>query len=78
MASPTVTVTVQFQSRKSEFEIESIVKKTDLCRIAIDWLCCTERDVILKQYDEELRKWEEITSEELTVEEGMKFKLKKV
>ena len=56
MASQKVTVTLQFQSRKSEVEIESVIKRIDLCRIAKEQLCFEEDDLILKQYDEKSKK----------------------
>ena len=80
MASQKVTVTLQFQSRKSEVEIESVIKRIDLCRIAKEQLCFEEDDVILKQYEEKSKKWEEIAAkepnDELTLKDGAKLKLK--
>ena len=71
-----VTVIVKFEHRKSEVEVESVIKRSMLRQITMDQLSCSIDDVTLKQYDEELKKWED-TSEELTLKEGMKFKLER-
>ena len=76
-------VTLQFQSRKSNVEIESVIMKTDLYKMAEEQLCFKEDSIILKQYvfDEKAKKWELVTGEEesgkLKLEEGMKLKLKR-
>ena len=68
--------------RKSEVEIESVIKRIDLCRIAKEQLCFEEDDVILKQYEEKSKKWEEIAAkepnDELTLERWSKVKVKKL
>ena len=70
-------VTVQFQHRKSEIEIESVINRSKLHQIAMDHFSCSE-DAILKLYDQISGNWEEITSKngELTLREGTKLKLK--
>ena len=75
-----VTVTLQFQFRKSKVEIDSLIKKTDLYELAKKQLCFKEDYADLSEYlyDNDLKKWKGVASaEELTLEEGMKFKWKK-
>ena len=78
MSPKNVRVTLHVQS---EVEIKSILKKADLCEIARKKFCFKEEDIILEQFDEKSKKWEELTSKEangkLMLEEGMELKLKK-
>ena len=74
-----MTVTLQFQFRKSKVEIDSLIKKTDLYELAKKQLCFEEDSTALSEYlyDKD-KKWKEVPStEELTLEEGTKLKWKK-
>ena len=73
-----MTVTLQFQYRKSKVEIDSAIKKTDLYEMAKKQLCFKEDCIDLSEYlyDKESKKWKGVCKE-LTLEEGMKLKWKK-